>query len=326
MKRILLIEDDQAILRILGRWLASAGYVDIRTAQTGRDGLAAIAEQSWDLVISDICLPDMTGIDIANETKLREPGRRFLLMTGNLTSQLSVRAMQTLNPIIDAFLPKPVSKSDFLSKVEQLLDTGTRAQERVLAIGAHPDDVEIGCGGILISHQEQGDALCILTLSQGACGGRADARAQESKHAARLLNAELILENLEDTRISEGPETIGAISRAIEAFRPTIVYTHSLNDAHQDHRNVHLASIVAARQVKSVECYQSPSSTIRFMPTRFVDIGKQLGKKQALIGCYGSQVNCRDYLKESMIEATAEYWGRFAGFKKVEPLEVVRSA
>ncbi len=326
MKRILLIEDDRSLLRIMGRWLASEGFDQVQTAETGEQGLNAIAEQEWDLVISDICLPDMTGIDIAEQTKFRSPTRRFLLMTGNLTSQLSVKALRTLNPIIDAFLPKPVSRADFLAKVNQLVTSPERRTERVLAIGAHPDDVEIGCGGILANHHQQGDEICILTLSRGANGGNAADRVHEARRAANLLKAALIVEDLEDTRIGEGPETIEPIRRAIDQFDPTIVYTHSLNDSHQDHRNVHRATVVAGRQVKAIECYQSPSTTIRFMPSRFVDITQHLPEKQALINCYASQVSHRDYLRASLIESTAEYWGRFAGFSKVEPLEVVRSA
>jgi len=233
MKKILLIEDDQSILRILGRWLASAGFEHVQTAQTGRAGLKAIAQHEWDLVISDICLPDMTGIDIAEQVKLRSPSRRFLLMTGNLTSQLSVRALRTLNPIIDAFLPKPVSKTDFLSKVTQLVTANDRSKERVLAIGAHPDDVEIGCGGILVNHQQQQDDICILTLSRGSCGGVSSDRAREAKQAAALLDATLILEDLEDTRIGEGPETIEPIGRVIREFSPSIIYTHSSSRSSQ---------------------------------------------------------------------------------------------
>lgn len=59
--------------------------------------------------------------------------------------------------------------------------------------------------------------------------------------------------------------------------------------AHPDHRNTHRATLVAARNVARLKCYQSPSSTIGFTPSHFVDISRKLPEKQALISCYRSQ-------------------------------------
>ena len=70
----------------------------------------------------------------------------------------------------------------------------------------------------------------------------------------------------------DGAETISIIEAAIRELHPTHVYTHSLEDTHQDHRAVHAASLVAARGVPNVYCYQTPSSTVEFKPHRFVDI------------------------------------------------------
>ena len=109
-------------------------------------------------------------------------------------------------------------------------------------------------------------------MSRGARGGPDDARAGESAQAARLLGASLYLEDMEDTRISESDPTIGAISAVITEVRPTMLYTHSIHDVHQDHRNTHRAAMVAAREVGSVFCFQSPSATVDFRPTRFIDI------------------------------------------------------
>ena len=69
-----------------------------------------------------------------------------------------------------------------------------------------------------------------------------------------------------------GVETIDIIQAAIRELQPTHVYTHCAEDTHQDHRAVHAASLVAARGVPNVYCYQAPSSTVEFRPNRFVDI------------------------------------------------------
>ncbi|MBT8049315.1 MAG: response regulator [Xanthomonadales bacterium] len=324
---ILVIDDDDSFIRILKRWLKEAGYSKVRFAATGREALAALSEP-WDVIVSDIYLPDMDGIEIAQRIKQRGLSSRLMLMTGHLTTEVALRA---LNHHVDAFLPKPFGRREFVEKVAQLAVQKSRGEpaaprKRVLAVGAHPDDVEIGCGGILLNHRDNGDELCILTLSRGACGGTSSVREAEAKASCDMLGARLIMESLEDTRISEGPETISVISKVIAEFQPTVVYTHSPHDAHQDHRNAHRATLVAARGVQRLKCYQSPSATIGFTPSHFVDITEKLPEKQALLSCYRSQRDKCRYLSQSLINATAEYWGRFAGYVKVEPLEVIRSA
>jgi LmbE family N-acetylglucosaminyl deacetylase len=161
-------------------------------------------------------------------------------------------------------------------------------------------------------------------MSRGAVGGDAVDRAREAERAADLLGATLFLHDLEDTHISESNPTVGLIEAAIAEFRPSIVYTHSLNDLHQDHRSVHRATMVAARRVPTVCCYESPSGTVDFRPTRFVSIEPYLESKLEVIEAYKSQVSIRTYLDPDLTRATGRYWGRFGGNKCSEPLEVVR--
>jgi LmbE family N-acetylglucosaminyl deacetylase len=82
-------------------------------------------------------------------------------------------------------------------------------------------------------HRADGDLLHILTLSLGSAGGDANVRVHEALRAAELLGAAIDFGNLPDCHISEGIETIDLIQAAILRFRPTHVYTHSLEDAHQ---------------------------------------------------------------------------------------------
>lgn len=99
-------------------------------------------------------------------------------------------------------------------------------------------------------------------MSHGQRGGDRARRATESAKAAELLGAVLFLEDLEDTRIAESDPTVGLIEAVIEQFAPSVVYTHTVHDLHQDHRNVNRATMVAARRVPSVYCYESPSATV----------------------------------------------------------------
>src|SRR6185437_4263593 len=142
--------------------------------------------------------------------------------------------------------------------------------------------------------------------------------------AAELLGARLFMEDLEDTQISVADPTVGIIERVVAEVRPDIVYTHSAHERHQDHRAVHAATLVAARSVRTVCCYQSPSATIDFRPTRFVPIDGFTDAKLALIRCFESQTEVRAYLEPDFVLATARYWSRFGGGTSCEPLEVIK--
>ena len=73
-------------------------------------------------------------------------------------------------------------------------------------------------------------------------------------------------------------------------------------------------------------CYQAPSTSVDFHPTRFVAIDEYLARKIEVIQAYTSQVKVRDYLDEELLRATARYWSRFSQARYVEPLEVVRDS
>jgi LmbE family N-acetylglucosaminyl deacetylase len=149
-------------------------------------------------------------------------------------------------------------------------------------------------------------------------------RAEESSRAAEMLGAQLFLEDLEDTRIPESDPTVGIIERVIGQVAPTIMYTHTIHDVHQDHRNVHRASLVAARRVPGVYCYESPSATVDFHPARFSSIETHIDEKLDVIGAYRTQTDTRSYLDPELIRSTGRYWGRFGDARFCEPLEVVR--
>ena len=163
-------------------------------------------------------------------------------------------------------------------------------------------------------------------MSRGARGGDAANRESESQAAAQLLGAELFLKDLVDTEITSGGDTVRLIEEVVAQVQPTIVYTHSSHDRHQDHRAVNEAAAVATRRIGNVLCFQSPSATIDYRPTRFIRIEQFLEKKFELLNCYASQTQSRDYLEPDFVLATARYWTRFGGGKAVEPLEVIRES
>ena len=304
-----------------------APAADVRWTPSAEDAMRILADEQWDLVIADIELPGMSGIDFIVHSNVAQPVVSTLVVSGRTDFQDAVSAIRAG---ADDYLTKPIDPPALLDKTRELIARTyvrrARDLEVVLAVGAHPDDVEIGCGGILARHVAAGDQVALLTLTGGEQGGEALTRAAESRRAAEILGVRLFHTDLVDTSVSEGSDTITTIKRVIEEVQPTTVYTHSVRDVHQDHRNVHHATLVAARGIPQVYCYQSPSTTIDFHPTRFVTIDGFLERKLEAIEAYASQVAIRDYLDPELLRSTARYWSRFSGSRYVEALEIVRES
>ncbi len=323
--RVCVIEDDPDVAFFMKTVLEKRADAVVTAITDPSVALSAIAEFEPDLVLTDIEMPGISGLDLLKELRERYPGMPVVVMTAHVSVDYAVSALRAQ---ADEFLTKPVASADLVAIVTRLAEEGRtkRAAPRqtVLAIGAHPDDVEIGVGGILAAHVDAGNHVVILTLSRGARGGDADDRQHESLAAAELLGARLFLEDLEDTHISDSDPTVGIIERVVAEVQPDIVYTHSAHDRHQDHRAVHAATSVATRSVRTVCCYQSPSATIDFRPTRFVPIDGFTDMKLRLLECFRSQTELRAYLEPDFVLATARYWSRFGGGHSCEPLEVMR--
>lgn len=320
----LVVEDDGVSAGIAAAALSGCG-AETKIARSGELALELIARDAPAVVICDVGLPDANGVEIASQARATNPGAAIVMVSGDTTFETAVAAIRAG---ADDYLPKPATPDEMVEKVLTALDRRAKQapRRRVLAVGAHPDDVEIGCGGLLLAHSAAGDEVTILTLSQGAQGGDPALRGRESRAAAELIDATLIMADLEDTAMGVGQATIDPIIDAIASSACDVVYTHTNRDVHQDHRAVHNATLVAAREISQVLTYQAPSTSVDFLPTRFIDIEAHLDRKIELIDCYATQAG-RPYLDPELIRSTARYWARFArGTRYVEPLEVVRDA
>jgi LmbE family N-acetylglucosaminyl deacetylase len=321
--QILLLDRDEAEAFALRRAFETCRTARLAYTADVETAARMLASQHWDLVVTDPALPG--DFERLKRVKASRRWLTTLVVTHNQSPKFMREAVECG---IDGLLSKPVTAAEFMEQAlplaEEARDRRQQQQKRVLAIGAHPDDVEIGCAGTLAKHRACGDMLHILTLTRGAAGGDVNVRTAEAQRAAALLGAKLAFGNLRDAHITEGVETIEIIQAAIRELRPTHVYTHCLEDTHQDHRAVHAASLVAARDVPNVYCYQSPSSTVEFRPNRFVDITDCMKAKLQTIDAYKSQVDRMASLQDDVIVATARYWGRYAGHLLTEPMSVVR--
>jgi LmbE family N-acetylglucosaminyl deacetylase/CheY-like chemotaxis protein len=325
--RILVVDDDLVAGRLLVRLLGDRGGFDVTHTPDPAIALRRARSETWDLVLTDVEMPGMTGIELLQALRRAAPGLPVVVITGHASIDYAVEALRDR---ADEFLQKSAPPDQLLASVRSVVAQGRAARraarQAVLAIGAHPDDVEIGAAGALLVHRGMGHEVSILTLTRGARGGTEATRAGESEKAALALGARLFLDDLTDTRIEEGDPTIGAISRVVECVQPTVIYTHSLHDLHQDHRNTHRATMVAVRKVGRVYCFQSPSATVDFRPTRFMTIDDQIERKLLAIQAFASQVDIRAYLEPGLIESTARYWSRFGDGRYAEAFEVAREA
>jgi LmbE family N-acetylglucosaminyl deacetylase len=194
----------------------------------------------------------------------------------------------------------------------------------VVAIGAHPDDIELGCGGSLLRHVARGDNVTMLVMTSGQRGAsRESSRVHEQREAARSIGATLRWGGFEDGLIPDGAGTITVIDEVVAAAQADIMYTHAPRDTHQDHRAVAVASLAAARRMQVVLYYETPS-TQAFDPTVYVEIDEVLDEKLAAIRAHESQVVRSGPVELEAIAATARFRGFQGRARHAEAFETAR--
>ncbi|WP_313413561.1 PIG-L deacetylase family protein [Stenotrophomonas sp.] len=185
----------------------------------------------------------------------------------------------------------------------------------VLAIGAHPDDIELGCGGSLAKLAQAGVKVHALVLTRGTIGATsAFDRPSESHAALRSLGVARIHQcDLPDTGLDRCiPSVISAIEAVCGAISPQRIYTMFEDDRHQDHRAIFQASIIACRGIPQVLCYETPSSWPNFAPRVYEEIGVQLEQKLHALSQHHSQQH-RDYMQHEQIRCSARFRGQQVG-------------
>jgi LmbE family N-acetylglucosaminyl deacetylase len=198
-------------------------------------------------------------------------------------------------------------------------------KQNILAIGAHPDDIELGCFGTLKLHQQNGDKIFGIVMTNGENGGNPKKRQLESQKTAKLIKMKLYFATFSDGSISDNISTVEYIEKIIKKHKINVVYTHSKHDRHQDHRNTANASISAARNVSQVYSYETPSSIWPFSPQLFVDITKTINLKKKSLLLQKTQEK-KYYMKIESIEGLTKYRGFQAGMSNnyCEAFEVIR--
>jgi LmbE family N-acetylglucosaminyl deacetylase len=198
--------------------------------------------------------------------------------------------------------------------------------KRILAVGAHPDDIEIACGATMAQFHDAGHIIWGVVMTHGEQGGNAEVRPGEARSGAEFLGLDQVrVLDFPDTRLEEcSVEIIGAIESVVRELNPDMVFTHSSHDLHQDHQTVHEATLRAARNSSTVLCYESPSATREFLPTFFVDIGNYIDVKVESIKEHWDQ-HAKPYVQEERVRGIAVFRGGQAKCRYAEGFEVVRT-
>ena len=239
---MLVVNADPAVTSMLRSAFDSVADAVLDVTPSAKTAMRLLSVEPYDLVAVDPAISS-GGFTLLKYVKDNYRWTETLIATHNQEPQF---LREAIGCGVDGLLFRPASSAEFVEQALLLAREASarrrRQQKRVLAIGAHPDDVEIGCGGALAKHYDDYDVLHILTLSRGAAGGDTNVRVAEAHNAAAMVGAQLKLENLRDTGIDTGAETISIIEAAIRELQATHVYTHSNEDTHQDHRAIHAAT------------------------------------------------------------------------------------
>jgi LmbE family N-acetylglucosaminyl deacetylase len=180
-----------------------------------------------------------------------------------------------------------------------------------MAIGAHPDDIELGCGATLAKLAAEGTGVRAIVLSAGRRGAENDVdRCSETRSALSLLGINDVVQfNFPDTELAGSlNEIIRELEKQNEEFNPVRLYTMFGEDRHQDHRAVYQASMVAFRNTPQVLGYETPSSFPHFVPTVFEQVEAFLERKIECLAFHESQQH-RTYMQPGQVLCTALFRG-----------------
>lgn len=200
----------------------------------------------------------------------------------------------------------------------------------IIAIGAHPDDIEIGCGGTLAAHTAKGDRVIMVVMSAGERGGsEASVRLTELGQASKILGVEeVVCLDYPDTEVPSDAAAIRKLDQVIEAFRPQRAYIPFWREIHQDHRHTSEVALSACRNVPQVLAYEGPSTYPDFVVQHFCDIALTIDRKLESIGAHASQ-GAKEILKIEAIrslnrfrgyQSRSEYAEGFAVFRFIEKI------
>lgn len=182
----------------------------------------------------------------------------------------------------------------------------------ILAIGCHPDDLEIGCAGTLAKYAERGDRVIMCHVANGNLGHVVimpdelrEMRTKEAEDAAALIGAESINIDVGDMHVEASErETINRLIEVVRYAKPDLIITHNPDDYMRDHQQTsqlafhasfgssipHIQTATEAYGEIVPIFYMDTLAGINFVPTEYVDVTETIETKLKMLACHESQI------------------------------------
>lgn len=198
--------------------------------------------------------------------------------------------------------------------------------KRVCFIGAHPDDIELGCGALISNISQQTDVLCV-TLSDNKKNPDLQNLIAEHKASMAVLGVtgeRDVVKDFETRRFPEArQEILETFLNIKKNFKPEIVFVHTKNDIHQDHATVTDEALRAFRGI-TVLGFDVLRSSYGFFPHFLFEVTeKDVEKKLAALAEYKTYAN-RYYFDSQITRATMIRHGALAERPFAEGFDILR--
>lgn len=201
------------------------------------------------------------------------------------------------------------------------------AGQTVLAVGAHPDDLELGIGGTIARLSAQGTKTVMVVI---CVPNNLEARVKEARRAAEVLGCDIRFLYADKPRRVEDLKTYELVQQVddlVREFDPAALLSHGPTNFHKDHILAYNACLAAQRlHFFDFLCYYPTSChpiQVPFHPQAYVDITGVIDRKMESINLHNTQFTCRGLTTDHYRDVARAY-GRMAGVEYAEGLEVVR--
>jgi CheY-like chemotaxis protein len=317
---ILLVDDDPTDGLLMKAALERAGDFDVTTATDGDVGEALIVSREWVCAIVDLMLPGKDGVEIIQAGRKKHPDLPIMFVSASSNEALIDAAFRAG---ANHRLMKPIDPEDVLARIQEYASpVKSEHAPTVVAVGACPGDLEMGCGGVLSKHRAEGHRIAIVNLAGG--GDPHSDLAQGSRLAADLLDA--TIENLGEKtdHVVDLEGATALLENIIEMSQPGILYVPTAGSDRPSSVETHRVALAIAKAVPNVLAYQDPGANMDFRPQFFADLVPHMEHKLELVAFY-DDFGLKNVSTE-LAKATALFWGRYADPTAVEPLEIIRRA
>jgi len=204
----------------------------------------------------------------------------------------------------------------------------------ILAIGAHFDDVELGCGGVLAKHAQQGDNVYVYVATVSGFSNQYNETVRsseialgEASAAMKILGVKELICGDFDTLHVEFVDSLNIeILKIVEEKKIDQVYAHWLGDIHHDHSAMAKASLHSCRHVPRMLMYRSNwyHSTLEFRGNFYADISETWHLKENAIKAHATEMERTGNKWIKFFKNEAENAGQRIGVKRAEVFEVVK--